>query len=337
MKIGSNRKRYSTMKKLLAFIFTIVLAVATLASSINPPTGWMGQMWGSTLALYGTKGSTTHFLCTAEPIEKIDGGYRLLTAGHCVQETPAGLQFSVAEEIGGVRTPITLVKARLEAPIDFAIFDLKTTKTYTVFPLGDESELQVGDNTINPNFALGIGKQLSPGVVSALPLVPSEGCTPTEGCVGDFMVQEYAGPGTSGSAVLSVKTHKVVGLLVWEFGQGNVGLGVEPISQFAAFMAGPNQPHPTADTETADVSVHIPAAVFAAQFGPKHTFKLKVHGPSPVFVQNGYKFRANTDRFELSDKYYYKAKVFIDSDENGYRLTSTKEGVGVDVTVLGKE
>lgn len=325
------------MKKFLGFFLTLVLAIGACAGSMQPPAGWAGQLWGSTFALYGTKGTTTHFLCTAEPIEKIVGGYRLLTAGHCVQETPAGLQFSVADEIGGARTPITLVKVRLDETADFAVFDLQTPKTYTVFPLGNESELQIGDSTINPNFALGIGKQLSPGVVSAMPLVPSEGCTIADGCVGDFMVQEFAGPGASGSAVLSVKTHQVVGLIVWEFGQGNVGLGVEPISQFAAFMAGPTQAHPADETATAAESVQIPANVFAAQFGPKHTFKLKVHGPNPAFTQGGYKFRANTDGFELSDKYYYKAKVFIGQDESGYYLVSTKDGVSVDVAVLGKE
>jgi hypothetical protein len=329
-------KAVTTMKTYLGFLLGLVLAVATFAAPIQAPTGWAGQLWGSTLALYGTKGTVTHFLCTAEPIEKIDGGYRLLTAGHCVQETPAGLQFSVSEEIGGPKTNVTLVKVRLESPIDFAIFDLKTTKDYTVFPLGNEADLQIGDATLNPSFALGLGKQLSPGVVSAAPLVASEGCTPADRCVNDFLVQEFAGPGASGSAVLSVKTHQVVGLLVWEFGQGNVGYGVEPISLFSAFMAGPNQPHPQEAATAAVVSVVIPAEDFLKQFGPKHKFKLKVHGPNPVFTFGGYKFQADTDGFELSDKYYYNAKVFIGVDENGYQLVSTKEGVSVILTVLGK-
>src|SRR5580693_140482 len=141
----SKRKRYTTMKKFLALFLTLALAIATLAGSINPPIGWAGQMFASTFALYGTKGTKTHFLCTAEPIEKIAGGYRLLTAGHCVQLSPDGLLFSVSEEIGGPKTTVTLVKARLDENVDFALFDLQTLKEYTVFPLGNENELHVGD------------------------------------------------------------------------------------------------------------------------------------------------------------------------------------------------
>lgn len=235
------------MKKFLALALTLVLALGACADSIKPPAGWAGDLWASTFALYGAKGSVHHFLCTAEPIAKIDGGYRLLTAGHCVQDTPADLQFSVAEEIGGARAPITLVKAFLSADLDFALFDLKTTKNYKVFALGDEKDLSIGDETINPNFADGLGKQLSFGTVSSMLLATSEDC-PADGCNGNFMVQEYAGPGASGSAVLSAKTHKVVGILVFELEQGQVGFAVEPISLFAKFLAGLNQPHP-ADTD----------------------------------------------------------------------------------------
>lgn len=230
------------MKKFLALLLAIVFIILPLGA-IQAPKGFAGDLWNNTFALYGTKGPVTHFLCTAEPIAKIDGGYRLLTAGHCVQETPADLQFSVAEKIGGARAPITLVKAFLSADLDFALFDLKTTKNYKVFALGDEKDLRIGDETINPNFADGLGKQLSFGTVAAMPLVKSEDCT-SDGCVGNFIVQEYAGPGASGSAVLSVKTHKVVGILVFSFDGGQVGFGVEPISLFAKFLAGPNQLHP---------------------------------------------------------------------------------------------
>jgi len=319
------------MKRFFALLLALALLFPVSVGSIQSPKGFVGKLWNSTFALYGTKGSVTHFICTAEPIEKTADGYRLLSAGHCVQSTPADLEFSVAEEIGGVRTPVKMVKAYLGEDVDFALFELKTSKVYSVFDLGTEKGLRVGDKTINPNFSQGLGKQLSPGVVASKPITKSEDCDDA-GCVGKFIVQEYAGPGASGSAVLSVKTHKVVGLLVWEF-EGQTGFGIEPISVFTKFMAGPNQPHPG----TEPVSVEIPDDVFAAQFGEAHSFSLTVHGPNPVFAQGGYKFQVNTDGFELSDEYYYNVPVFIDQDEDGYRLTSTKEGVGVDLTVLGKE
>ena len=319
------------MKRLLALLLALALLFPISVGSIQSPTGFAGKLWASTFALYGTRGPVTHFICTTEPIEKIAGGYRLLSAGHCVQSTPADLQFSVAEEIGGARTPVKMVKAYLGEDVDFALFELKTDKVYPVFELGTEKDLKVGDAIINPNFSQGLGKQLSMGVVASMPITKSEDCEDA-GCVGKFIIHESAGPGASGSAVLSVKTHKVVGVLVWEF-EGKVGFGVEPISVFVKFMAGPNQPHPG----VAPVSAVIPDNVFAAQFGEEHPFTLTVHGPSPVFVQGGYKFRAETDGFELSDDYYYNVPVFIAQDENGYRLTSTKDGVAVDVTALEKE
>jgi Trypsin-like peptidase domain len=234
------------MKKLLALLVMFVLITLPLGA-MQAPRGFAGKLWASTLALYGSKGPVNHFLCTAEPIAKIDGGYRILSAGHCVQLTPAGLQFSVAEEIGGARTPVTLIKAVLSDKLDFAIFDLKTTKSYTVFELGNLNELNVGEETVNPNFALGLGKQLSLGIVSSMPLVSSEDCT--DDCIGNFLVQEYAGPGASGSAILSAKTHKVLGILVYEFGQGQVGFAVEPISLLVTFNITANQPHPVDDEE----------------------------------------------------------------------------------------
>jgi hypothetical protein len=231
------------MKKFLGVFLTLIFAIATFAGSVQPPKGFAGKLWSSTLALYASRGPKTQFECTAEPIAKIKGGYRLLTAGHCVQLLPADLKFSVAEEIGGPRTPVTLVKAVLDGTMDFALFDLQTDKVYTLFVLGDESELRVGDTTINPNFAIGAAKQLSLGRVSSMPVPLSPTCYSDE-CAGDFIVQQDAGPGASGSAVLSVKTHKVIGLLVWQFGRGDIGFGIEPISLYAKFLAGPNQPHP---------------------------------------------------------------------------------------------
>jgi trypsin-like peptidase len=319
------------MKRFLALLVVLALLFPLNLGSVQSPKGFAGKLWASTFALYGTKNERTHFLCTAEPIEKTANGYRLLTAGHCVQEVSADVKFSVAEEIGGTQTPITLVKAYLGANIDFALFDLQTTKTYSVFVLGDESKTRVGDKTINPNFSLGIGKQLSLGKISSLSTVSSDACAVGE-CAGDIIVQEYAGAGASGSAVLSAKTHKVIGLLVWEFEKGQVGFGVEPISFFAKFMAGPNQPHPG----LAAALAVLPPDVFAANFGEKNTFMLTVHGPNPVFAQSGYTFQADTDGLELSDEYYYNVPVFIGQDEDGYRLVSTKDGYSVAVTVLGK-
>lgn len=91
----------------------------------------------------------------------------------------------------------------------------------------------------------------------------------------------------------------------------------------------------------AATSVRIPEAVLKARFGPTHTFWLKDKSPNPVFVQGGYKFRADTTGRGLYEPLYYNVPVYVDLDEDygtkGYRLYTTKEThVSVDVELLGE-
>jgi len=238
------------MKRVSSVILALLLAFLSFgaqAITLQPPKGFEGKVWNSTLALYGTFNNTTHFLCTTEIIGKTEikpgrYDYRLLSAGHCVQLPPAGLQFSVSYDIGGLRANVTLVKVYMKADIDMAIFDWVTTEKYDVMEIGDDTNLQIGDEIINTNFAAGLGKQLSHGVISSGRLPLSDNCD--EDCANDFLVQAFGAGGASGSAIISVKTHKIIGIAIWQVQGANIGIGVEPISNFAVFMAGPNQPHP---------------------------------------------------------------------------------------------
>lgn len=325
-------KRYFT----IASIF-ILSAAALCAASIRPPQGFDGQVWSGTMAIYGAGKGGPDFICTAEPIEKTPDGYNLLSAGHCVQESPDGVQFSVSDEIGGPLTPVTVVKAYLGDGLDFALFNLKTTKTYPVFVLGTEDGVQVGDKTVSVHFALGIVKQLSHGSVSSVERIRAPICQDS-GCVGTFLVQEYAAPGASGSAVFSLKTHKIIGILVSAF-DDPVGFSVEPISRFAKFLAGPSQPHPIAAVSApAAIPFVIPSDVFQQLFGSAHPFTLTVHGADPHFTQSGFSFFIPTQGLELSDDYYYNVPVFLEAEPDGtYALVSTREALSVTVIPLSPE
>lgn len=325
------------MKRILALVFLLLFGgLFVRANTIHPPKGFADKVWKSTLALYGTLGPLTHFDCTAEVIAKSRGGYTLLTAGHCVQEIPYGMKFSVSDEIGGPLSPVTLVKAYEGSgtdPVDFALFDLKTAKHYDVLAIGPDDVLHVGDPTINVHFAEGLGKQLSYGLISSQPLVKSDDCT-ENGCLQNYLVQEYAGPGASGSAVISATTHRIIGILV-EQTSASLGLAIEPISRLTIFNAGPNQPHRDAATAQDDPSLRIPEEVYKTTFGPEHPFTLTVTGPNPRFEQGGYTFVAIVDGMELSDEYYYQVPVFIGEAEDGtFRLVSTKDGYSVGVAVV---
>lgn len=241
--------------KILTLLLSLVLAVTTLAAPIKPPKGFDGKLYGSTLALYGTytekdeKGvevTDTRFVCTARPYEKTKAGYHLITDGHCVQLLPEGMKFSITEEIGGHLTPVKVMKARDDGIYDFAVFDLETKKQYPLIGFSKET-LRVGDKVVDAHFALGLAKQLSYGIISSQTVGNSEECPPD--CTKGFVVQEVAGPGSSGAVVISEKTHKIIGLMVETFERSPETFIVEPIANFDKFLLMPNEPHPVEKEE----------------------------------------------------------------------------------------
>ena len=241
------------MKILMALLSFVLLTISLIANpgrpngpSVQPPTGHDGKLWASTFALYATAYGTTKQVCTAAPYEKIVGGYRLVSAGHCVQEIPAGAHFSVAEEIGGELTPIVMVKAVLEGSMDFSIFELKTDKVYVLFSF-DTTPLKVNDSVVSVHFAEGMAKQISHGVIASGVLLDAGRCKGE--CGGDFIVQMYGGPGASGALVVSAKTHRAIGIVVMGFNGEPMGMVVEPLSEFSKFLSLPAQPHPADDEE----------------------------------------------------------------------------------------
>ena len=323
------------MKRYLIAVVLFLLAGLTLrADTIRPPTGFVGKVWHSTFALYDMDDNPSSFTCTAEAIAKTPEGYTLLSAGHCAEDVKT---FAVSEEIGGPLMPVTVKKAYRghgKDTADFTLFELKTTRKYPVMQIGTDDDLRVGTRVINVHFAEGAGEQLSYGYISSQPLLSSRICTPEDdGCLGNFFVQEFTGRGASGSAVVSLKTHKIIGLMVTLFREGNMGAGIEPISLFSKFLAGPNQfqSQPIAKD---DPSLRIPEAVYQSTFGPSHPFTLTATGPNPRFIQGGYTFAVDIMGMELFED-YYTDPVFINEEENGtFRLVSTKRGYSVGVAVV---
>lgn len=229
-------KRAITSIALSFLLFAFFVPAVVGADSIKAPRGFAGKLYKGTFELYGTLGAGTEAVCTITPYERIPGGYHLITAGHCVKLAPPNLKFSVAEEISGTLMPVTLLRVQYEGSIDFAEFELKTNKKYSIVTLGDEHDLRIGDKVINPNFALSLGKQISRGIVSSKLLSKTASCL--SGCYDNFLVQMYGGKGASGSVVIAEKTRQVVGLVVYEFSQP-VGFSIEPISRFYEFLKTP--------------------------------------------------------------------------------------------------
>lgn len=313
------------MKGLLAFMLALLLSATALVASTptpQPPKGFAGEAYQATFALFGHK--TVHgqdaerFLCTVWNYKKIDGGYDLISAGHCVVQSGAD-SYSVAETIGGPEFPVTVLKAEMDSDFDFAAFEFKTDKEYPVLTLGTVATSAVGDSIINPNFALGATKQVSLGAISSGALADG-----FHSIVGEFLVQVFGYGGSSGSPIIAADSHTVIGILIDSFHDGdtpiNIGVGIEPIDRFADFLT--HVVPPPAKKEAAPA---ITTEEFNAKYGPNHPFKLTVHGPNPTFEVGGHTFKAGISGFELHEGYYYKVKVYIDRNPGGYLLVSTKK------------
>lgn len=232
------------MKKILTILSLLILLAAPCLAGIKPTKNKYHQkLADATFALYGQKGDVHHMLCTATAIQKTATGYKLLTASHCVKgdDLPEDLTFSVAEQAVddiSLTMPVTVDKALRNEKIDYAILNLKTTKKYPVIPLGDESELRIESRVYNVNFSEAIVKQNAMGVVST-DITPNHGAdNHCSVCLDRFIVHIFYGAGASGSAVVSEKTHKIVGVLTGGFDDA-MGAEIEPISLIIAEMNKP--------------------------------------------------------------------------------------------------
>lgn len=209
----------------------VLIPVSFSSADIGGLHGFDQKLYNSTFALYGTHNSNTRFLCTVTAYKRVQDGYLLIGAGHCTSENPelpSDLTYSVARDIGGERTDVKLLTAKLgyvNLP-DYAIYHLITKNKYTPIELGNENDIAIDDRTIDINFSLGVIKMVSRGFVVSKVISHSEGRKED----GFFLVQEFDSHGASGSAVVSEKTHKVIGLVIAGWDGSTMPSLVEPIS-----------------------------------------------------------------------------------------------------------
>lgn len=287
------------MKRLILFILLLFAAVPVKAEPFKKPAGFIGKYWNGVLPLYEKNARGTHFVCTAEVIKKISGGYNLVSAGHCISATIPSTYF-VADDVNGTLQPVTVLKF-IDADMDFSLLEFKTSRKYPVLPLGSDENLRIGDPIVAIDITAGLGKQLAKGSIASGPLAETESCHSK--CVGMFLGHLLGGNGASGAVVFSVRTHRVVGFIIGMW-SSPIGLSIEPISRLRVFLQA-NIPLPVA----------VPADSFAMVFGPDHPFMLTVHGPDPQFTQSGITFKIDLQGSELSD-FWYAAPVYVDRDED---------------------
>ena len=273
------------VKRLLAVLASLVLATTLCAApptskSVQPAKGFHGKLYNSVFALYGSSdasGIYNRFVCTVTAYQKVKGGYLLIGAGHCtsanVDELPSDMTYSVSTDLGTTLIPVVLLKSVMDEPLDYAVYFLPTKDKYPVIPLGDESKDRIGDKTIDVNFSLGAAKMFSPGVI-----VSSTVKADTE-AKGFFLIDEFDSHGASGSAIVSEKTHKIIGLVIAGWDGETMPSVVEPISSIEAKLSDVNsllsaaesKPIPvTPTTHALDTTISSPVLWFRDNHGRAH-------------------------------------------------------------------
>ena len=220
-----------------AAILTSVLAAALCASGVQQPKGFDKKVYNASMALYASSVSAdidTKFICTVTAFKHVKGGYLLIGAGHCTSandELPSDLTYGVADDINKPVHSIRLLKSVMDEPLDYAIYFYPTTAKYPTIALGDESDVRVGSKTTDTNFSLGAAKMVSPGVIASVTLDNGGDVS------GFYLVDEFGSHGASGSAVVSEKTHKIIGLVIAGWDGATMPMVIEPITAVEKAMA----------------------------------------------------------------------------------------------------
>lgn len=148
-------------------------------------------------------------LCTGTAFEKTPDGYNFITAGHCYYEAPQNVTYEVAAQVGDVGIPATILKAHLDDNLDMMILHVPTNLKIPTIPLDLKSNPNIGDDLLIISFGDALGKQLNHTVISTSLL--DDMC---DACAGKFALPIPEAKGASGSATISMKSHKIVGIVV---------------------------------------------------------------------------------------------------------------------------
>jgi len=180
--------------------------------------GFFGSSWE-----WGCK-FVSQPICTATIVDKRGGDYVALTAGHCIMpKMLANYYVSDRVESEPVLRHVKVLKAENDDRYDYALIEFTSTKDYPAVPLNgpEDGAPAIGTELLNVNYSAGLGKQVIHGVVTSDLLNVDD-------LKNRYLTTLQAGPGASGSAIVDVKTGKIVGVLELGFPRSAMGSGAIP-------------------------------------------------------------------------------------------------------------
>ena len=232
------------MRKLCAsvmvFLFSIVMLFGIARAESTP---LVKNTYKSVALLYAqTEDGGQRMHCTATAFEKVADGYLFATASHCVanddtqhervnvDKAPLYITFDEQGEKKFKRATL-LAAGYQHRGDDFAILHVKTDEVWAITPLGDEAKEEAGAEIINIASPQGLGRQVFHGWITMLkidrPIRQSD-----INWTNAMLLQVESGPGSSGSAIVSVNQGAIIGFLVGHYEQNIFAV---PVSQFKAF------------------------------------------------------------------------------------------------------
>ena len=241
------------MRKLIATMLLLAMSFfgATIPSSASKTqpkfeSKTIEQMYNATGILYAINpmDNEYHRVCTIWNYEKSSDGYIAISASHCAtigdMYPQSGLTFGVSyAEPTNPPDVSTIVPAKLlefgdmTKADDIAVWDIQTKDVRPILPLGDSKNIKMGEELLNVSIPFdGIAKGCYRGTVTNPKVQYND--PEIKGMV--FVDMFGTGPGSSGSAVVSERTHKVVGILT--MGENSVGELLVPVSVIRAFLSG---------------------------------------------------------------------------------------------------
>lgn len=235
--IVSKRKDvYSLTSLFLTLLLLFTSFVVPVQADISGPSGFDGKVYDATMALFAQSPSHSpdyRFLCTVTAFRRVEGGYLLIGAGHCTSanpDLPTDLNYAVAPDFSTTGHKIQLIKSVMDEPLDYAVYFYPTNDVISVIELGNESKSKIGEKTVDVNFSLGAAKIVSEGKIASK--------IAKKGEAKDFFLDTMmASHGASGSAVVSEKSHKIIGLLIAGWDGATMPSICEPITRVEAELA----------------------------------------------------------------------------------------------------
>ncbi len=204
------------------------------------------RVYSSVVLLYGqTEDGGMRMHCTATAYKRVEKDgvkkTRFVSAAHCVEgdsdeEQARGKYFITSDSLGDKTfIPAKLVRAgdKMKGD-DFSIFEVEGDK-FSVVSVGDSKVLKVSDEVVDVSSPLGLGKIYFSGYIGSTH-IDRPPLDAGEVQWNNVMIVEIGGgPGSSGSAVVSVEQKAIVGFVVGQFKGGNLGMVVIPVDQFKVF------------------------------------------------------------------------------------------------------